>query len=548
MTSRDSRANLIDRAIAYVAPVAAARRLQARNVFELSSGAYKGASRTRDALAGWQVARGAPDDLAAYDLPTLRERSADLLRNNALASGSAHTKIQGVVGTGLKLNAGIDRDYLGLDDETADAWEARAEHLWRTWAESKDCHVKRTLNFFEQQEIAFRAVLAAGDHFVQLTRAEASELPFRLACQHIVADRVSNPHSGIDTDTCVQGVEKTASGAPLAYHVFDGHPQAMRIGAKRNWTRIPAFGANGNHRVTLHLYRALADDQTRGIPDLAPVIEPLKQLDRYTDAELDAAVKTAIWALMVRSETGEGLAGLVGQEWVEKRSEYYGKNPIDLQAQGGRAIGLFPDDHIEAFDPSRPNSAYDPFVSSIFKQIGVALELPYEVLTKAFQSSYSAARAALLQAWQFFNGRRVWLAANFCQPVYGAFIDEQVAEGRLAAPGYFADPLIRAAYLGAEWIGDAPGHIDETKAVAAAVARVENGFSTVKRETAALTGEDSDQVRRQRDKERRQGAGAAVETPVAPAQPPPQQPPAQPSAEDLDKHDLDPDWRGVGTP
>jgi len=71
----------------------------------------------------WIIPHGAPDELAAKDLPTLRRRSADLTRNNPLAAGAISTKVQGVGGTGLKLNAAIDRGLLGLDDEAADAWD-----------------------------------------------------------------------------------------------------------------------------------------------------------------------------------------------------------------------------------------------------------------------------------------------------------------------------------------------------------------------------------------------------------------------------------------
>jgi len=127
---------------------------------------------------------------------------------------------------------------------------------------------------------------------------------------------------------------------------------------------------------------------------------------------------------------------------------------------------------------------------AVLRQIGVALELPFEVLVKHFTASYSAARAALLEAWRFFRSRREWLAASFCQVVYEAWMDEAVALGRLKAPGYFADPLIRKAYLGADWIGDAQGQIDPVKEITAAEKRISLGVSTVTEETAAITGGD----------------------------------------------------------
>ena len=78
---------------------------------------------------------------------------------------------------------------------------------------------------------------------------------------------------------------------------------------------------------------------------------------------------------------------------------------------------------------NRPNTAFDGFVLAVLRQVAVGLELPFEVLIKHFTSSYSAARAALLDAWKFYKGRRAWLVWTFCQPVYEMVVSELVAAG-----------------------------------------------------------------------------------------------------------------------
>ncbi len=140
---------------------------------------------------------------------------------------------------------------------------------------------------------------------------------------------------------------------------------------------------------------------------------------------------------------------------------------------------------------------------AILRQVGVALEIPFEMLVKHFTASYSAAQAALLEAWKFFRSRREWLACMFCQPVYEAVITEAVARGHLNAPGFFSDPMLRAAYLGSEWIGPPRGQIDQLKEGKAARERVDMGISTLAEETAALTGGDWERKHRQRTKEKR---------------------------------------------
>jgi len=109
-------------------------------------------------------------------------------------------------------------------------------------------------------------------------------------------------------------------------------------------------------------------------------------------------------------------------------------------------------------------------------------------LVKRYQSSFSAARAALLEAWRVFRKRRAVIASQFCQPVYEAVLWEAVAKGLVHAPGFLRDPMIRASYCRAEWIGDAQGAIDESKAATAAEKRISIGISSIQKEGVAFDG------------------------------------------------------------
>ena len=105
--------------------------------------------------------------------------------------------------------------------------------------------------------------------------------PMNLKLQVVEADRVSNPNSKIDTDAMAGGIEKDRYGAPVAYHVSRYHPGNQFSTGGQKWRRVPAFGAQTGLRNIIHLYNPTRPGQSRGVPDLAPVIEPLKQLGRY---------------------------------------------------------------------------------------------------------------------------------------------------------------------------------------------------------------------------------------------------------------------------
>ena len=82
-------------------------------------------------------------------------------------------------------------------------------------------------------------------------------------------------------------------------------------------------------------------------------------------------------------------------------------------------------------------------------------------------------------------------------------IAEAIAKGFIDAPGFFADPFVRAAYLGAEWIGPPRGQIDQLKEIRAAAYRVDLGVSTLEEETAQITGGSWETKHIQRAKEQK---------------------------------------------
>jgi lambda family phage portal protein len=522
--------NLVDRIIRYVDPARANKRAAARFSAAVAGG-YIGASTARRQTSRWNVNGGDADAVILYDLPKLRDRSRDLLRNAPLAVGAVNTVVTNVVGTGLKMKSRVDRGVLKMSEEQAEAWEAQVEREWRLWSESPECDVARTLNFSGMQEMGFRQTLENGDVFSLLANIRRPGSPYGLKLQMIEGDRVCNPDWKTDTATLAGGVERDANGAPLRYHILNQHPGSICFSRTSvTWTPRDAFGKTGRRNV-IHLFDPKRPGQSRGVPYLAPVIESLKQLDRYTEAEIMAAVISGMFTVFIKSDSGG-----TGLSPMDPAMEVGGSDSDeDFKMASGAILNLAKGEEIQTANPGRPNQAFDPFVMAILRQVGVALELPFEVLIKHFTASYSAARAALLEAWRFFRRRRAWLAVYFCTPVYEAWMDEAVALGRIKAPGYFADPILRKAYLGAEWIGDAQGQIDPNKEIDAASKRIKEGVSTVERETVELTGGDFERNLPQIRKERRmlKEAGLLPEEKPAAVLPPPPSPP------DKDENDSD---------
>ena len=92
--------------------------------------------------------------------------------------------------------------------------------------------------------------------------------------------------------------------------------------------------------------------------------------------------------------------------------------------------------------------------------------------------------------WEAFKMRRVWLVNRFCQPAYELWLTEAVARGRIKAPGFFEDPLIRNAWCKALWIGPVQGQLDPKKEAEAALTLADRGVKTHETITTELGGGD----------------------------------------------------------
>jgi lambda family phage portal protein len=441
------------------------------------------------------------------------------MRNAPVAVGALNQTVSNVVGTGLSHSAAIDHEYLGLTEEEADAWQTDADRRFSAWCDSVDCHLERQLNFYSLQEIAFRSELESGDLFVITPRVQREQRSPRLALQLIEADRVCNPQRGGNTDTLMEGIELSEStGEAIAAYVARKHPGDA---GSTVWDRVVFRGASTGRRNVLHCFTPLRPGQVRGVPWIAPILEPLKQLTRWSEAELNAAVTSSIFSVFIKmdpdafqdvfDETAQGAI-------VNQASQWSGA------MDSGKAINLLPGEDVVTTTPGRPNPQFDPFWTAIVRQIGMAIEMPFEVLIMHFQSSYTAARGALLMAWRVWRRRRDRLVTNFCQPVYELWLADEVAEGRIPAPGFFADPMLRAAWCAGVWTGDGPGSIDPQKEVGAAAERVALEISTLEAESILHDGVAWKTKHRQRVKELRAQREDGTLTPqpgAAAAAPPP---------------------------
>lgn len=493
--------NAFDKVINAVAPIHGAKRYQARLAMAYV-GQYAGAKSNSAGLKLFNPTAGSADSDSIGDLPTLRSRSRDLVRNTPIAGGALATKRSHIVGTGLRLRADIDRTFLGISREQAEEWERHTEQLFDMWAVSKACDITLHQDFYALQGLVFGAVFESGDTLV-LRRKSKKRNVVSLALAVIEADRIATPPSLASDASIRAGVKIDADGAPVSYFVLNDHPGDYVLGLIDGYKEVKAFGAKSGESMALHVFRRLRPGQTRGVPELAPVIEIIKQLGRYSDAELMSAVVSSFFTVFMKTRDDSGLQGAT--------APVPGMAADEITMGPGAVVNIGTEEDITIANPARPNTNFDAFFSAVIRQIGVALSIPYELLIMHFTASYSASRAALEMAAQFFKEQREWLISVFCQPVYEWFLTEMILTGLIKAPGFFDDPVRRAAWLGSQWIPPSRIVIDPEKEWRAEGHAIDLGAKTLEEVTLEKTGGDWKQKTEQRAREHKARSEAGLE-------------------------------------
>lgn len=473
-----------------------------------------GASKNRRSMKGFTAKSSSPNEDINWNNYTLRQRGRMLFMSSSVARSAIEENRTKVVGTGLKLHATIDNDLLKMTPEAVKAWQRHTEREFAMWAnDPENIDAIGMNNFSGLQQLAVSNYLVNGDVVALLQRDfnVTPMNPYSLRVHMIEADRISTPTDarmltgGRCTDGIAKrsknpiydGVEVDKNGKAIAIYVCNSYPnQTFRELKQIKWQRVRRRSSQTGLLNYLMIMESERPDQYRGVSFLAPVIEPILNISRYTQSEVIAALVQCYFTAWVKTETNpaeipfnEASYGdddnpdLPPDRTISENSNEYEMGP-------GTVLHLGPNEDVKFGNPSIPTPGFDTFVKVLCKEIGAALNIPYDVLLKEFNASYSASRAALMEAWEAFRMRRQTLVDKFCQPLYETWLAEAVALGRVSAPGFFTDPIIRAAYCKAQWLGPVQGQLDPTKEVKADILAVQHGFKTHEQVTREYGGGD----------------------------------------------------------
>ncbi len=474
-------------------PATALKRQHARLGLEAAN--WAGASTRSPGLSNFFPGVSDVDSSLLWERQELVNRSRDHVRNVPVARGAIDRICDHAIGEkGLMLHPKIDAKTLGIDTETAINWQESTAARWRLYAESKESDHHRRINFNKKGYLTLQSQLEGGDCFTIFLDYQRAGSPFSLKTQTIESEFVSNKNNESNTQQLFDGIEKDGQGVPKKIWISDVHPGNAEFQAITKWTSRDFYSANGNPLVLQH-YNQIRPNQSRGIPILGTVTNKLLNLNKYSDSELLAAVINSYYTIVIKGP--------------KDKTQLNKKSPGSTSSQGandkyelgsGSFMRIEEDVEFEPFDPKRPSKDYSPYFQAMLAEIGAGVGLPRSIILMLYDKSYSASRGEVILAWMTFLKYRTMTAVGLYQPTYERFLDLEIANGNIIAPGYFENPMIKKAYRGSpyhQWSGPVREAIDELKSAKANEVYNQLKVKSKKQITEEISSSDWEQVNNQ---------------------------------------------------
>lgn len=417
--------------------------------------AYTAAAQFDRVFSGWQPSLRSADAEILRDHAKARGRARDLYRNHPYGKQIVRMAALAQVGKRLRYASQIDHEFLGIDEEQAELWNAMFNRVWDTYAHGPGAQVDaaRKRNFSALMRLAVGIRMVDGE---VLSAVEWDERRRWKTCFKLVdIDRLSNPHGKPDSPYLRGGVALDEHAAPLGYYIRNSHPADIGLdpGRSNTWSfhlRETAWG----RPVMMHSFLQERAEQTRGITDFTAVIRTMRMQQEFSEADLASAIMQAMYALVIKSsanwadalkslgadvevdENGDPVNPMIAMtlDQLSTAATYYGEAKI-RGFDGGRVAALVPGDELQLVTPGNKGSSAPEFTKAAVKEFAAGLGGdPISVSQDYSDVNYSSARMSVATNWRVHEVQRGELVYDLGMPMIQCFLEEAVHAGAIKLP------------------------------------------------------------------------------------------------------------------
>lgn len=338
--------------------------------------AYAAASRGRKS-ADWRATNGSANQELITDLPTLRARHSQMIRDNPYVKSAHRNLVANIVGTGIEARATHPDPKV----------QAEAQAIF-TASALEPMDVEGTEDFYGQQKLAVSAMIERGDALT-VWRPEGRE-PDRLV-EQMEGDQIDGSQNRRlqDGGRVIAGVQFDVRGRREGFHVLDHHPgdQIAWLGTTSHF--IPA-------RDVDHIFERVRIGQARGVPWFHAGLQTVRNV---SDTEESIRIRKRVEAcLTVFRKAGEGTTpSRLGVTTNQP------DGPAWERLVPGMVVNGKPGESLDIINPSSSGDG-DGFLRTQLMAAAASFGLPTHIMTgDVSQSSYSSLRASMVVFWSLLD-------------------------------------------------------------------------------------------------------------------------------------------------
>lgn len=474
---------------------------------------------TRHGLTNYQ-------DLLILDHYALRQNVRKLTHTSLHTRVILKRELDSVVGNGLKWDPTPDFDILGIKREEAEKWGENFKSGFDLWCKSKGSDLTGRNNFYQNTRFYGWQYGRDGDVFVRFSYSDDPNLLNPLQISFIDPNQIrgdeftfsSGPdpsngfrfnhrRNGIGNGT---GIVFDKNGKEEAYKVWIDDPANQ--GRFKN-VEIDAFDEKTGRPLMTHGFDPEWAGQQRGIPELSHAVQNLQNITQFTTNTIAKGIDGAGKTFIVQNDQQDPSSlgfdqlddGRAGPPVVADPSTATGSTgPTNLGVDGitfrdipeltttepnTMILGASKGDKLVPVASNMPAENTGDFVDGEFSYIAASKSMPLSIAKMIFGKSHSASRGELGLYETVREIKKDDIAADFLDLVIFAYASEEIAAGRLQAPG-FSDPRIRAAWLKGNWRMKPLPDVDPLKTVMTISLANELGISDLDTDAKAYNGSD----------------------------------------------------------
>lgn len=399
-TAKKGELNLLERAIAVVAPGAALSRARSRAALTEFGYDSVNSTRSRGPSGGLWKNAAAESPRMNTDRVKLMWEARDLERQFGFMKGMLSRTVDYTCHRiAFKARTGDDAVNKEYEDYFHD-WCGRSDYTGRH-------------RFVTQVRLALRSMLRDGDFgFVK------HDVGGELRLQGIEGDRIGNPQdAGQSDEGKIGGITLGEDGEVTNYEIF------KRGRTTSSYTKS-ADVAPGQF---IHLYNPTRMDQYRGITWFDTSMGSMRDLYECMRFEMSAAKYASSFAGFIYQESNLNLGGAGAWDGAGD-----GKQPASMKAREGTIVRL---ENGERYQPApstvRPSGAFLTLIEVYLREIAAGLNLPFGFVYDMARFGGVTARLETQQAQRVFQQLQELLEQRLLNDVKNSVLMRGIAQRKI---------------------------------------------------------------------------------------------------------------------